>query len=64
MNPEMEENLQDLKDIRNHMYRYYDVGQEYIRQQEILERYEKAEERWAPENKKKILLISIGIWDL
>ena len=27
MNPEMEENLQDLKDIRNHMYRYYDVGQ-------------------------------------
>lgn len=61
MNPEMEENLQDLKDIRNHMYRYYDVGQEYIRQQEILERYEKAEERWAPENKKKILLISIGI---
>ena len=61
MNPEMEENLQDLKDIRNHMYRYYDVGQEYIRQQEILERYEKAEERWAPKNKKKILLISIGI---
>ena len=44
MNPEMEENLQDLKDIRNHMYRYYDVGQEYIRQQEILERYEKAED--------------------
>lgn len=61
MNSEMEENLQDLKDIRNHMYRYYDVGQEYIRQQEILERYEKAEERWAPKNKKKILLISIGI---
>ena len=61
MNPEMEEDLQDLKDIRNHMYRYYDIGQEYIRQQEILERYEKAEERWAPKNKKKILLISIGI---
>lgn len=61
MNPEMEENLQDLKDIRNHMYRYYDIGQEYIRQQEILERYEKAEERWNPKNKKKILLISIGI---
>lgn len=53
MNSEMEENLQDLKDIRNHMYRYYDVGQEYIRQQEILERYEKAEERWAPKIKRK-----------
>ena len=31
MNPEMEEDLQDLKDIRNHMYRYYDIGQEYIK---------------------------------
>lgn len=61
MSPEMKENLQDLKDIRNHMYSYYDVGQEYIRQQEILDRYKKAEDRWAPKNKKKILLIGIGI---
>ena len=36
MDPEMRENLQDLKDIRQHMYRYYDVGQEYIRQQDVL----------------------------
>ena len=61
MNPEMKENLQDLKDIRQHMYRYYDVGQEYIRQQDVLKRYEKAEERWAPKNKKKMILLSIGI---
>ena len=60
MNPEMKENLQDLKDIRQHMYRYYDVGQEYIRQQDVLKRYEKAEERWAPKNKKKMILLSIG----
>ena len=39
MNPEMEENLQDLKDIRNHMYRYYDVGQEYIRHRKIKRKF-------------------------
>lgn len=58
MNQEMVRNLQDLKDIRKQMNRYYDIGQEYIKEEQIYQRYEKAQKRWAPENKKKYMIIS------
>ncbi len=63
MNQEMKENLQDLKAIRRQMDSYYGIGQEYVRKVQIYQRYEKAEKKWAPENKKKYIMgcVIIGL---
>ena len=53
MDQEMKDNLQDLRDIRKQMDQYYGIGQEYIRKEQIFERYEKAKKKWDLENKKK-----------
>ena len=59
MNQEMAGNLQDLRDIRRQMDSYYGIGQEYFRQKQLYQRYEKSKEKWAPKNKLKYILISI-----
>ena len=46
MDQEMKDNLQDLRDIRKQMDQYYGIGQEYIRKEQIFERYEKAKKKW------------------
>ena len=43
MDQEMKDNLQDLRDIRKQMDQYYGIGQEYIRKEQIFERYSKAD---------------------
>ncbi len=53
MNTVMSENLEDLRDIRRQMDIYQPLGQEYLRQMSFYRNYEKAVERWAPENKLK-----------
>ena len=55
MDQEMKDNLQDLRDIRKQMDQYYGIGQEYIRKEQIFERYEKAKKKWDLENKKKYI---------
>lgn len=60
MNAVMTENLRDLKEIRRRMNTYDAIGQEYVRQQAVLERYKKAETTWAPKNKKKYMIISVA----
>ena len=59
MDQEMKDNLQDLRDIRKQMDQYYGIGQEYIRKEQIFERYEKAKKKWDLENKKKYMIISV-----
>ncbi len=55
MNQEMAGNLQDLRDIRRHMDSYYRIGQEYFRQKQLYQRYEKSKEKWATKNKVKYI---------
>ncbi|WP_288702601.1 hypothetical protein [uncultured Clostridium sp.] len=59
MNQEMAGNLQDLRDIRRQMDFYYGIGQEYFRQKQLYQRYEKSKEKWAPKNKVKYIVISL-----
>lgn len=54
MDQEMKDNLQDLRDIRKQMDQYYGIGQEYIRKEQIFERYEKAKKKWDLEIRKSI----------
>lgn len=59
MNQEMAGNLQDLRDIRRQMDSYHGIGQEYFRQKQLYQRYEKSKEKWAPKNKLKYIIISL-----
>lgn len=59
MNPIMEQNLEDLKDIKRHMDEYYPLGQEYLRQLDILHNQEKTASRFKDQNKMKYVIGSI-----
>ncbi|MFT4107175.1 MAG: hypothetical protein QM657_15580 [Lacrimispora sp.] len=56
MNQMMKDNLIDLMDIRKCMKEYYPIGQELVRQFEYYQNYQKAAERWKPENKMKYVI--------